>query len=84
MAGTTPPWRKTAGSAAVWLAALLGTAVALVYEVLMCTAPSPDWSQMRLRTFIGAYVAAPIVILVGILWLGDWIGGRVDPDRRQN
>jgi membrane protein YqaA with SNARE-associated domain len=74
-------WRKKAGSGIAWVSFVLGTALALSYEVLMCTAPSPDWSQMRLRTFMSAYVGAPIFILGGMVWLGSWIANRIDPDR---
>ena len=83
-ATSTAHWRKRAGSGIVWLSFLLGAALALVYEVLMCTAPPPDWSQMHLRTFIGAYVGAPIFILGGMAWLGSWVAGRMDPDRRRD
>jgi hypothetical protein len=74
-------WRKTAGSAVLWLGFALGAAVALIYEVLMCTAPPPDWSQMHFRTFVNAYVAAPVVIFGGIVWLCSWIARRIDPNR---
>jgi hypothetical protein len=74
-------WRKTAASVALWLGFALGAAIALLYEVLMCTSPPPDWSQMHFRTFVNAYVIAPIVIFGGIVWLFSWIARRIDPNR---
>ena len=78
---TPSSWRKSAGSAVLGLGFALGAAVALIYEVLMCTAPPPDWSQMHFRTFVNAYVVAPIVIFGGIVWLCSWIARRIDPNR---
>jgi len=75
------PWRKTAGSTIARLGLALGIVFALGYEVLMCTLPAPDWSQMHLRTFINGYVAAPMIIFGLTSWLADWIAGRLDRDR---
>jgi hypothetical protein len=36
---------------------------------------------MHLRTFVNAYVMAPIVIFCGIVWLCSWIARRIDPSR---
>jgi hypothetical protein len=74
-------WRKSAGSAVLWVGCGIGAAVALLYEILMCTAPPPDWSQMHFRTLVNAYVMAPIVIFGGIVWLCSWIARRIDPAR---
>ena len=60
---------------------LFGAAVALVYEMLVLTSPPPDWSHMRLRTFIGVIVMTPILIVAGAVWACGWIASRIDPDQ---
>jgi hypothetical protein len=76
-----PRWRKVAGSAILGLGFVLGAMIALLYEVLVCTSPPPDWSQMHLRTFVNAYVIAPIVLFCGTVWLCSWLARCIDPNR---
>src|SRR5262249_15682725 len=79
-----PSWRKMARSTILWLGFVAGAATALLYEALVGTSPPPDWSHMRLRAFVGVYVAIPILIFGGTGWLCNWIAECIDPDRPQD
>jgi len=82
MRASIPLWRQIAAWTIRGIGIALGAVLAVTYSFLIWDAPPDiDWPHARLRSVVGLYLVAPVLLFAAPVWLCGWIATFIAPLR---